>query len=135
MHEPLPTTADMAETAVPGQALRLLRALEESLMHECRAQQELVYVVSARVLDAVQWCAVAAALHPLHCDLEPLLCAILQLPQYVGRSVWEASGEASGGLQGGIQGGLQPLTRSVAYPGENSEMWFEVFFESCTTER
>ena len=66
---------------MPPATIQVLRSLEESLMHERRAQQELVYVVSARVLDAVQWCAVAAALHPLHCDLEPLLCAIAQLPE------------------------------------------------------
>ena len=60
--------------------MRVLGALEASLLHERRAQQELVYLTSMRVLDAVQWCTVAAALHPLHCDLEPLLKAIVQLP-------------------------------------------------------
>ena len=72
---------DLRPREVPAATARVLHALELSTMHERRAQQELVYVVSARVLDAVQWCAVAAALHPLHCDLEPLLCAIAQLPE------------------------------------------------------
>ena len=49
-------------------------------MHERRAQQELVYLMSARVLDPVQWCTVVVSLHPLHCDLEPLLKAIVGLP-------------------------------------------------------
>ena len=57
----------------------MLRALEVSLQDERRAQQEMVYLMSARVLDAVQWCTVAAALYPLHCDLEPLLCTIAAL--------------------------------------------------------
>ena len=65
---------------VPPATKRVLRALEASLLHERRAQQELVYLISTRVLDAVQWCTVAATLHPLHCDLEPLLKTIVGLP-------------------------------------------------------
>ena len=57
----------------------MLRDLEVSLLDERRAEQELVYLMSACVLDAVQWCTVAAALYPLHCDLEPLLCTIVAL--------------------------------------------------------
>ena len=65
--------AGASSHVVPAETRHVLRALEANLMHERRAQQELVYLVSARVLDAVQWCTVAASLHPLHCDLEPLL--------------------------------------------------------------
>ena len=61
-------------------AQRVMHALEESLMHERRAQQELVWLMSTRVLDAVQWVAVSATLHPMHCDLEPLLQVIASLP-------------------------------------------------------
>lgn len=61
-------------------AQRVMRALEESLMHERRAQQELVWLMSTRILDAVQWVAVSVALHPMHCDLEPLLQVIASLP-------------------------------------------------------
>ena len=57
----------------------MLRALEINLQDERRAQLQMVYVMSARVLDAVQWCTVVAALYPLHCDLEPLLCTIAAL--------------------------------------------------------
>ena len=60
---------------------RVLHILELSLQHERRAQQELVYLMSTRVLDAPQWCTVAAALYPLHFDLEPLLGAIVALPE------------------------------------------------------
>ena len=64
---------------VPAATRRVLRALELNLLHERRAQQELVYLMSARVLDAAQWCTVTAALYPLHCDLEPLLRAVVAL--------------------------------------------------------
>ena len=59
---------------------QVMGALEAIQLRERRAQQELVYLISTRVLDAVQWCTVAAALHPLHCDLEPLLKTIAGLP-------------------------------------------------------
>ena len=36
---------------VPAETKRVLRALEVSLLQERRAQQELVYFMSARVLD------------------------------------------------------------------------------------
>ena len=66
---------------VPAETKRVLRALEVSLLQERRAQQELVYFMSARVLDAAQWCTVTAALYPLHFDLEPLLRAIVALSE------------------------------------------------------
>lgn len=59
----------------------VLRALEASFMHERRAQQEVVHLMSTQVLDAVQWCTVAANLYPLHCDLEPFLQVIAELPE------------------------------------------------------
>ena len=81
MSEHAPMTAGVWCTLTSHPALKkVLDALEVSLMHERRAQQDLVYLMSACVLDAVQWCKVAAALYPLHCDLEPLLCTIAALP-------------------------------------------------------
>jgi hypothetical protein len=50
-----------------------LNALQDSLWQERRAQQELVYTMSTRVLDPLQFCTAANSLFPHQCDLQPLL--------------------------------------------------------------
>ena len=86
---PLPLSGSTFFTAAGGvrRTLRdnaemqlILRDLEANLMHERRAQQELVYRMSVHVLDAAQWCTLAASLHPLHCNLESLLGLIASVP-------------------------------------------------------
>lgn len=75
------TEAESGTASTSAAAMqRVLRAVQESLVHESRAQQEMVWLLSMRVLDALQWCRVALALHPLHCDLEPLLHVLASLP-------------------------------------------------------
>ena len=58
----------------------VLRALEDNVAPAQRAHLKLVHDMSRRVLDPLQWCRAAAALHPLHCNLEPLLRTLASLP-------------------------------------------------------
>lgn len=77
-HDPLNTRCAQRQPAVRSDAAGTI--LEESLIHERKAQEEVMWLMRVKVLDAVQWCSVALALHPLHCDLVPLLHVLASLP-------------------------------------------------------
>ena len=58
---------------------RVLHALHENLGNEHSAHLKLVHGMSRCVLDPLQWCRAASALHPQHCNLEPHLRILASL--------------------------------------------------------